>query len=40
METFEDGWENELLQDFVAEKTQTATPASYDSDVENEDTIE
>ena len=40
IETLKDGWENQLLQGFVAEKTQATNPASNDSDMEDEDTIE
>ena len=39
IEMLKDGWENQLLQGFVAEKTQTTNPASNDSDIEDEETI-
>ena len=40
IETLKDGWENQLLQGFVAEKTQATNPASNDSVMEDADTIE
>ena len=40
VETFENGWENQLLWDLVAEKIQTTNPAFNDSDLEDEDSVE